>query len=115
VLVTGRVIYGLFVDGSYTQYYWACQVLAHVLVLSNGQSGQQNGIGKVGVLTQVAEGDVSGSFNVPATADSFYWQQTSYGTACYNLLMQRGGVTYFAQDSYNGYTGYGNGENNWWN
>lgn len=105
VLTNGRVIWGLFVGGSDAEYYWATMVLAHILVLTNGQLNQQNGIGKVGVISNVTEGSISGAFFVPATKDSWYWQQTNFGTQCYNLLLQRGGATYYAQPTYNGYTG----------
>lgn len=103
VMEVGKVIWGLFVVNSDMEYYWATQVLAHLLTLSNGQNGQQNGSGKVGVTTAATEGSVSGSFNYPVTQDSKWWEQTSYGATCYNLLRIRGGATYWAQGSYNGY------------
>lgn len=103
VMTIGRVIWGLFISNTNAEYYWATWVLAHILTLTNGQNGMQNGISKVGQTTDAAEGDVSGSFNYPSTLDAAWWNQTQFGATCYNLLKQHGGMTYYAQNAYNGY------------
>ena len=115
VLSTGRVIWGLFCPNSDQEYYWATKVLAHCLYLTNGQNGFQQGIGKSGFTSGATEKDVAGTFQLEMSADSKYWDQSPYGIACYNLLRQRGGCTYFPQGSYNGYRWGMYGYNNLWN
>lgn len=113
VQTMGQVIWGLFQPNSNAEYYWATKVLAHCLYLTNGQNNFQQGIGKSGFTSSATEKDVAGNFDMQQSFDSKYWDQSPYGIACYNLLRQRGGFTYFPQSSYNGYR-LGYGYNNIW-
>ena len=77
------------------QYYWSCVVLAHILTLVGNQ--------QVGRVDSATEGSVTGSFSMGDTISSTWWNQTMYGAKCWQQIKQRGGFTYFAQPSYNGY------------
>ena len=82
------------------QYYWACVVLAHIMTLYGIQGGAGGAVGRVSDAT---EGSVSGSFAFLDTINGTWWNQTPFGAMCWQLLKQRGGATYFAQNNYNGY------------
>ena len=75
-------------------YYWACQVLAHLCVLTNKPI--------VGRLNNATEGDISGSFDFKDTVNSAWWNQTTYGAMCWQQIKKRGGFTPYLSNAYQG-------------
>ena len=83
--------------GQPTQYYWYGVVLAHILTLLENPTA-------VGRVASAGEGSVSaGMFDYKSTQSSTWWNQNQYGAMCWKMMQKRGGATYFAQASYNGY------------
>lgn len=78
-----------------TQYYWSCIILAHILTLMTTR--------QVGRVSSANEDPVSGVLSYSNSSSAEWWNQTMYGAECWQLVKQRGGATYFSQDTYNGY------------
>jgi hypothetical protein len=70
-----------------SQYYWSCQVLAHILTLYT--------LGLTSRTISATEGSVTGGFESLTSSDKEWWMTTIFGTACWHQLQKRGGATYF--------------------
>lgn len=86
-LSQGSAVINLFQDTNY-QYYWSCQVLAHILTIYM--------TGLTGRVDNATEGTVSGAFAKQGNVDSAWWDITTYGQACWHEIQKRGGATYIS-------------------